>query len=490
MQLRRAVSPFARQEPQLGEPIAQVHPAGCYMLFTWRIHLCPPTCSRRTQAIASFGCLSHCFCSGLVRQNWGYSGPRRPESGCPRLSKLGTRVPGAYDGLLAHDDGVLKHLLIFAARVAGNPKTQACTALASEMQSTAAGRPAYSPDFEAESSFPERHLDDDKTPSSGVGPDRYRPAPAKRQPRQVFEPSLPTLYARDWPGESQALSPDSHITSHPAPAANNTISTHFPQSTAALQAEWASFGEQPHDGRLWQSTRPEFSVDDDSDSIQSRNDSLEDFCLPMPTLPSTQKPRRRSSHRVTKPAKTSASIPSHHPAARPERPYIPDFDYNTDWFEASDAAAAFFPQLSHDHPVAASGSEIEIAYRDSSSSSKVDSKRIAHKLSEKTRRNRLTIAIREIQKLLPSGTGGEDQAAPQAPKDADFVVRPGVPSSKLDIVEMAVGFIKDLKERNRETVRRLKEVESELEQCQCRRGRGDTVASSPLNPPAMGGSGG
>lgn len=211
----------------------------------------------------------------------------------------------------------------------------------------------------------------------------------------------------------------------------------------------------------------------------------------MPTLPSTQKPRRRSSHRVTKPAKTSGSIPSHYPAARPERPYIPDFDYNTDWFDASDAAAAFFPQINQDPPPAASGGEIEIAYRDSSSSSKVDSKRIAHKLSEKTRRNRLTIAIREIQKLLPSGADGEDQAAPQAQKDADFVVRPGVPSSKLDIVEMAVGFIKDLKERNKETARRLREAERELEQCRCGRGRGDTFSSSSsLNLPAMGGGAG
>ncbi|KAH6632628.1 hypothetical protein F5144DRAFT_650905 [Chaetomium tenue] len=485
MQLRHAVSPFARKAPQLGGPIAQAHLAGCYMLFTWRIHRCPPTYSRRTQAIASFGCLSRCFCSGLVRQSWGYSGLRRPESGCPRLSELGTPGPGAYDGLLAHDDGVLNHLLIFDARVAGNLRTQACTALASAGNHC---RPAYSPDFEAESSFPERHLDDDKTPAPGVEPDRYRPAAAKRQPRQVFEPSLPTLYARDWPGENQPLARDSHITSHPALPVNNAIPTHFPQTTAPLQGEWSSFSEQPHDGRLWQSTRPELSVDDDSDSIQSRNDSLEEFCLPMPTLPSTQKPRRRSSHRVTKPAKASSgSIPSHHPAARPERPYIPDFDYNTDWFDASDAAAAFFPQINHDQPAAASGGEIEIAYRDSSSSSKVDSKRIAHKLSEKTRRNRLTIAIREIQKLLPSGADGDDQTMPQAQKDADFVVRPGVPSSKLDIVEMAVGFIRDLKERNKETARRLREAERALEQCQCRRARGDTVSSSSsLNLPAMG----
>ncbi len=47
-------------------------------------------------------------------------------------------------------------------------------------------------------------------------------------------------------------------------------------------------------------------------------------------------------------------------------------------------------------------------------------------------------------------------------------MRPGVPSSKLDVVEMAVGFIRDLKERNREMARRLWEAERRLEDCRCR----------------------
>jgi hypothetical protein len=167
----------------------------------------------------------------------------------------------------------------------------------------------------------------------------------------------------------------------------------------------------------------------------------------------------------------------HHPTGYLDRPYIPDFDYNTDWLDPSDPVAAFFPQPpSLDHPVS-TGPEIEISYRDSSSSSKVNSKRIAHKLSEKTRRNRLTIAIREIQKLLPSEDGGDEHSRSQSQKEPDFVVRPGVPSSKLDIVEMAVGFIKDLKERNKEMAKRLKEAERKVDACRCR-GDGENAAAT------------
>lgn len=124
-----------------------------------------------------------------------------------------------------------------------------------------------------------------------------------------------------------------------------------------------------------------------------------------------------------------------------------------------------------------------------SSPSKDDSKRIAHKLSEKTRRTRLTVAIREIQKLLPTddgpGRGPEDPAQSQTDERGPrFVVRPGVPSSKLDVVEMAVGFIKALKERNVEMARRIQEAERRLAECSCRRAReqsaGSALGSAPL----------
>lgn len=62
------------------------------------------------------------------------------------------------------------------------------------------------------------------------------------------------------------------------------------------------------------------------------------------------------------------------------------------------------------------------------------------------------------------------------------MVRPGVPSSKLDVVEMAVGFIKDLKAKNKEMARRLSEVEQKLEQCQYQRGGGDMAIMSVSTP--------
>ncbi|KAL2165059.1 hypothetical protein VTH06DRAFT_355 [Thermothelomyces fergusii] len=365
-----------------------------------------------------------------------------------------------------------------------------------DVQPTPATGLSYSPDLdEAESSFPERHLDEDKPPFSAAGGIRTAGYESGLVKRQVFEPSLPTIYARDWPGPGQSVPKENHAPSHgPVVVDGNTLGGPFPQpqpTSGPSSAGWSSFREQPQDGFFW--PRREFSVDDDSDSIQSRNESHEDFCPSMPVL-SGQRPRRRSSHRVTKPAKPPTPIATHHHlAARTERPYIPDFDYSTDWLEPSDASVASFSHSIHDPGPVAGGNETEIALHDnngsSSSPSKVDSKRIAHKLSEKSRRNRLTIAIREIQKLLPSGVDGEDLLP--ASKDADYVVRPGVPSSKLDIVEMAVGFIRDLKAMNKSMAEKIKELEKELEACQCRPPKAEKAEAAPSSEQTMrGGSAG
>ena len=404
------------------------------------------------------------------------------------------------------------------------------------MQSAAAntaGRLAYSPDLGAESSFPERHLDDDKAPFSGIEPGRHH--------------GVVPLPSQAWPGQSRPYLHHNHVRRHrtatpnkyplaakrqfkiharsPLAGPSNTISAPYPQpAVTSPHAEWPSFHEQPPGTLFWQhAAPPEFSLEDDSDSIQSHNDSPEEFCPPLPTLTSARKPGRQGSHHrapanPTTAVPTSLSTPTHYPAvptslstpthypAAPtllgrsasDRPYLPDFDYHADgggqWLDPSDpntnaAAGGYLPSHPaarhgnhHAAGAAAAAGDIEITYRDSSSSSKVNSKRIAHKLSEKTRRNRLTIAIREIQKLLPSeesgGGGGGGGGAEGEDRDgrggeADFVVRPGVPSSKLDVVEMAVGFIRDLKERNREMARRLWEAERRVEECRCRsRGEG------------------
>ncbi|KAK4125876.1 hypothetical protein N657DRAFT_568924 [Parathielavia appendiculata] len=341
------------------------------------------------------------------------------------------------------------------------------------MQSSAAARLAYSLDSGAEGSFPERHLDDDVAPSSGIGPEGYKPAVTASH---MFEPSVTPLPSHAWPGQNQPFLPYSH---HHIPAHNQLVGTTAisgpeQQTIAPLRPEWTSLREQNPRGARWLAAQSEFAVDDDSSSVTSPDGGPDEFCPPLPTQ-SSQNPRRLSTHRIARPTEAPAPIPNFQPTARSGRPYIPDFDYNMEWPDPSDAGGFFIPQPNYEN-AAGKGPEIEVTYRGSpSSSSKVDSKRIAHKLSEKSRRNRLTIAIREIQKLLPSEVGGEDDGEAPSQQDADYTVRPGVPSSKLDIVEMAVGFIKDLKEKNAVMKRRLRELEKEMERCQCRHGPQDAV---------------
>lgn len=56
---------------------------------------------------------------------------------------------------------------------------------------------ADSPDFGAESSFPERHLEDDKTSFPGIGPAGFQSAGPKRH---MFEPGPGLLSPQQgWP---------------------------------------------------------------------------------------------------------------------------------------------------------------------------------------------------------------------------------------------------------------------------------------------------
>ena len=144
----------------------------------------------------------------------------------------------------------------------------------------------------------------------------------------------------------------------------------------------------------------------------------------------------------------------------------------------------FLPQPSRDRIVLSPDSAAaDITLQEEPLESKLHSKRVAHKLSEKSRRNRLTVAIREIQKLLPSESETEDSPR----HDIDLLVRPGVPTSKLDVVEMAVGFIKKLKEENVQIARKLKEMEGKQKPQESRRqqedkeekGSGDDTISEP-----------
>ncbi|KAL2158550.1 hypothetical protein VTH06DRAFT_4317 [Thermothelomyces fergusii] len=93
-------------------------------------------------------------------------------------------------------------------------------------------------------------------------------------------------------------------------------------------------------------------------------------------------------------------------------------------------------------------------------STNLTSKRTSHKIAEQGRRNRINSALQEIAALLPrppprdsegeGGDGKKDKAG-------------GVPSSKASTVEMAIEYIKQLKQEVAEANRRAEEAERKLE---------------------------
>jgi hypothetical protein len=132
------------------------------------------------------------------------------------------------------------------------------------MLSVAAARMADSPDFGAESSFPERHLEDDEAPLPGIRPVGFQSAGPKRQ---RFDPSpAPLSPQQGWPynhGHVRATVKRLPISwrltqlkihAHGPPVENNAISALqlFAQPTPSLQPEWTAFREQASEALLWQ----------------------------------------------------------------------------------------------------------------------------------------------------------------------------------------------------------------------------------------------
>ncbi|KAK3994862.1 hypothetical protein QBC44DRAFT_321389 [Cladorrhinum sp. PSN332] len=323
----------------------------------------------------------------------------------------------------------------------------------------------YSPGNRSESSFPERHLDsrdsdwpshDDMTHFSNIDLNFSQTAIPKTQ---TFDESF---WSQTWLAQSQPALDRNHIPSHPPAIEHPTIlQTSFrpPIATSPVQAEWDLFrAASAHSpGKFhWDMPKQKQNPEDDSDSI---NDSLEEFCPPLSTWTTTHRVRRRSTHRISKPSRLPATQGLH--VGSSSRRHVNDS--SPDVIDFPDAHM-FHTQPSQDNIILSPDSATaEFTFQDEPLSSKLHSKRVAHKLSEKSRRNRLTVAIREIQKLLPSESDRED--SPQ--QENDILVRPGVPSSKLDVVEMAIGFIRKLKEENSEMTKRLREMEGKDAQREC-----------------------
>ncbi|KAI8275252.1 Phosphorus acquisition-controlling protein [Colletotrichum sp. SAR11_57] len=94
-------------------------------------------------------------------------------------------------------------------------------------------------------------------------------------------------------------------------------------------------------------------------------------------------------------------------------------------------------------------------------STNLTSKRTSHKIAEQGRRNRINSALQEIATLLPQPLkeSGESDNADKKEKDKAG----GAPNSKASTVELAIEYIKQLKQEIAEANKRAEELEKKLE---------------------------
>lgn len=94
-------------------------------------------------------------------------------------------------------------------------------------------------------------------------------------------------------------------------------------------------------------------------------------------------------------------------------------------------------------------------------STNLTSKRTSHKIAEQGRRNRINSALQEIATLLPQPLkeSGESDNADKKERDKAG----GAPNSKASTVELAIEYIKQLKQEVAEANKRAEELEKKLE---------------------------
>lgn len=95
-------------------------------------------------------------------------------------------------------------------------------------------------------------------------------------------------------------------------------------------------------------------------------------------------------------------------------------------------------------------------------STNLSSKRTSHKIAEQGRRNRINVALQEIALLLPASSPRDGKAAQGSP-EADSKGA-GTPGSKASTVEMAIEYIKQLKEEVEVAKRRAEVAEAKLKE--------------------------
>jgi len=110
------------------------------------------------------------------------------------------------------------------------------------------------------------------------------------------------------------------------------------------------------------------------------------------------------------------------------------------------------------------------------------SKRTSHKIAEQGRRNRINLALKEIESLLPSsitGTAGKkDRASSQENEDGEKPTPSGQGTSKASTVEMAIVYIRRLEAELNVTKNELNETKDKLEAAEKKLAEGGSSAES------------
>lgn len=97
-------------------------------------------------------------------------------------------------------------------------------------------------------------------------------------------------------------------------------------------------------------------------------------------------------------------------------------------------------------------------------STNLTSKRTSHKIAEQGRRNRINSALQEIATLLPNGVIPEGKDSGAESGDKKDSKAGGGPNSKASTVELAIDYIKQLRQEVEEANKRAELAEKRLEE--------------------------
>jgi hypothetical protein len=95
-------------------------------------------------------------------------------------------------------------------------------------------------------------------------------------------------------------------------------------------------------------------------------------------------------------------------------------------------------------------------------STNLTSKRTSHKIAEQGRRNRINSALHEIATLLPRPPKDSEGEGSDSKREKEKDKNGGGPNSKASTVEMAIEYIKQLRQEVLEATRRAAEGEKKL----------------------------